>query len=144
MEFPLAKFRILYPQFAEVADAVVLVLSEKALCFMQDCGGDCTEQLWMLMVAHMLQLRANQDSGNAQPGAVVSASINNVSVSFAAPPAGTSADHWLGLTPFGLEYLALAAGCKATAKAGFYVGSMPERAAFRSVGGRFPRRGRSW
>lgn len=144
MDFPLATFRILYPQFDAVEDAVVGAVATSALCYLGECGGDCYEQLWMLAVAHMLQLRANQSSGSAAPGAVVSAGIDKVSVSFAAPPAGTASDHWFNLTPFGMEYLALASKCKATASAGFYVGSMPERAAFRSVGGRFPRGGRSW
>lgn len=142
--FPLARFRILYPMFDGVESEVVLAVAEAAICYMGRCGGDCEDQLWMLLVAHMLQLRADQDAGNGKPGAVVSASINNVSVSFATPPAGSAADHWFGLTPFGQQYLALAARCAATIGAGFYVGSMPERAAFRSVGGRFPRGGRSW
>ena len=144
MEFPLARFRILYPQFNGVQDDVVLALADSAKCYLAGCEGHCLEQLWMLMVAHMLQLRQNQDSGTAQPGAVVSASIDKVSVSFAAPPSGTSMDHWLGLTPYGLEYMALAARCTARGASPFYVGGMPERAAFRSVGGRFPRGGRSW
>lgn len=143
-DFPLAKFRVLYPAFDEVADEVVLAVAELGECFLSKCDESCTEQAWMLITAHMLYLRGKEEAGESQPGAVTSASIDRVSVSFAAPPAGTSEDFWFGMTPYGQQLLALLTRCRAGSASPFYVGSMPERAAFRSVGGRFPRGGRSW
>lgn len=139
MEFPLAKFRILYPQFSAVDDDVVLVIAEQAECFISLYGCACSGQLWMLMVAHMLQLRANAESGNATPGAIASASIDKVSVSFSAPSSSSSWNHWLNLTSFGQQFLALDNRCNV---GGGYAGNFPERPAFRNAGGRFPRRGR--
>lgn len=140
-DFPLDKFRILYPTFAKVAADVVLAVADQALCFMSERGCECNDQLWMLMVAHLLQLREAAAGGNAGTGAVVSASIDKVSVSFAQPPASGSWGHWLGMTPWGAQFAALMARCSA---GGFFVGGLPERAAFRSVGGVFPRGGRVW
>src|SRR5690625_4262524 len=139
MEFPIAKFRILYQQFVAVADDVVLAFAEQAECFISLYGCECSDQLWMLMVAHMLQLRANAESGNAAPGAITSASIDKVSVSFAAPTSSSAWSHWLNLTPFGQQFLALDNRCNV---GGGYAGQFPARAAFRNAGGRFPRRGR--
>lgn len=144
MEFPIAKFRTLYPMFNDIDDETVLVVAELGECYLSKCNGACYEQAWMLVVAHMLALRAVQDDPDAPSGIVTSASIGSVSVSYAAPPAGTSEDHWFNLTPYGQQLLALLTKCKAGNGSPFYVGSMPERAAFRSVGGRFPRGGRSW
>lgn len=142
--FPLPKFRILYPVFNDVADDVITTLAELGECYLSQCNDICSDQAWMLVVAHMLTLRARENDGESQSGAITSASILGVSVSFAAPPAGTADDHWFNLTPYGQQFLALMAKCKSAASAPFYVGNMPERAAFRSVGGRFPRGGRSW
>lgn len=143
MDFPLAKFRILYPMFNSVEDNVVLTFAELGECYLSKCDDTCAEQAWMLVVAHMLYLRQKQEAGENQPGTITSATIDKVSVSFAAPPQGTSEDHWFNLTPYGQQLLALLAKCKKTNSAPFYVGSMPERSAFRSVGGRFSRGGRS-
>ncbi|MNJ79317.1 hypothetical protein D3C77_772930 [compost metagenome] len=49
--------------------------------------------------------------------------------------------YWLGMTPYGMQLMALLKVCTG---GGLYVGGLPERAAFRSVGGIFPRGGRLW
>jgi len=140
MDFPLAKFRILFPMFSAVPDDVVLVVAEWAQCYTSGRGCQCNAQLWMLITAHLLQLRLNAESGNGgAPGALASATIDKVSVSFQAPPATDSWSHWLNLTPYGQQFLALSKSCTA---GGVSVGGLPERAAFRNVGGLSIRGGR--
>lgn len=138
-QFPIDKFKIMYPMFKDVNDDLIGYVADDALCYMNGCGGDCFEQLWLLLVAHMLHLRKQSETGSSQSGAIVSAAIDKVSVSFAAPPSGSDAKHWFNLSPFGQQYLVLQKRCGSPV---FYVGGLPERSAFRSVGGRFPNRGR--
>lgn len=139
--FPLETFRTLYPQFDLVPAATVNAVADQALCLVDAIGCECDETLWLLMVAHLLAIQASASSGGAT-GPVASATVGGVSVSFQAPPYGTSAyKFWLMGTPYGAQLLAMLARCSA---GGVYVGGSPERAAFRRVGGSFPNRGRTW
>lgn len=134
--FPLEKFRLLYPQFAEVSDETVEAQAEMALCFAGARGCSCSSQMWMLLTAHLLQLAANMAAnGGGVSGPVTSSSIGKVSVSFAAPPVGTDWNYWLSLSPYGTQFAALYQACNTAS----YVGGRAERAGFRVVGGRFPR-----
>lgn len=139
MAFVLATFRELYPQFDDVSDDVVELTATQALCYIgSTCADDCAIYL---MVAHLLQLAANA-SNNLPGGQITSASIDKVSVTVAqAPGSNNSYTYWLNSTAYGQQLAALLARC---AVGGTYVGGLPERAAFRSVGGIFPRRGRVW
>lgn len=138
--FDLAAFRVLYPQFDSVADATVEAVAVKALCFVGDTGCECDDTAWFLMVAHLLQIQTAAAAGGSGSGPVASATVGGVSVSFQAPPYGTSAyKFWLFSTPYGSQLAALLARCSA---GGLYVGGAPERAAFRRAGGSFPNRGR--
>lgn len=140
MIFPLKKFRLLFPQFDQYADDLVLAVSDWAQCYASGRGCKCSEQMWLLMTAHLLWLRLQSESGNAgQSGAIASASIDKVSVSFQAPTATDSWAHWLNMSPFGQQFMALLKVCNA---GGFYVGGNPERDAFRNVYG--IRGGRRW
>lgn len=139
MEFPLATFRLLYPQFAAVSDEVVLAVTQQALCYTAERACSCTESMWLLMVAHLLQLAANAMAGGGAGAQLASASIDKVSVSFSVPPATDSWSYWLNGTPYGQQFSALMKRC---ASGGAYVGGSRERAGFRIVGGRFPSRGR--
>lgn len=134
-DFPLAKFRILYPQFAAVSDEVVGVVAEQAACYIGLYCSDCDEQGWMMLVAHMLFLRDAIAGGTITPGAVQSATIGSVSVSFQAAPSGDSWTFWLNQSPYGQQLAALIAACFGGLQ---YVGGSPERSGFRTVGGRFP------
>ncbi len=138
-DFPVPKFRLLYPQFETVSDELLEAVAEEALCFITTCGGSCNESMWMLVVAHMLQLRFDAEDGGVAPGALASATVDKVSVSFSAPTSASAWSHWLNLTPFGQQFSVLHNRCNV---GGRYAGQFPERAAFRNVGGRFPRRGR--
>lgn len=143
MEFPLERFRLLYPQFSLVPDAVVLAWAEEARCLLtgRDCG--CEDSEWMLLTAHFLALNGfDQTPGDGTVGNVASASIDKVSVSFVAPPPGDDWSYWLGATRYGKMLLALLAVCRKRNSLPLYAGSLPERAAFRSVYGVFPGRGR--
>ena len=126
--------------FDSVPDATVQAAATSALCLIGQDGCDCDVQMWQLMVAHLLYIQGQVATGNGGAGAVTSATIDKVSVSFAAPPFGTSAyKFWLFKSPYGGQLLAMLDRCS---KGGVYVGGLPERSAFRSVGGVFPGRGR--
>lgn len=138
--FDLSAFRAAYPVFDSVPDATVQAAATSALCLIGQDGCDCDVQQWQLMVAHMLYIQGQVATGNGNAGAVTSATIDKVSVAFAAPPFGTSAyKFWLFKSPYGSQLLAMLDRCS---KGGVYVGGLPERSAFRSVGGVFPGRGR--
>lgn len=132
MDFPLTQFHLMFPQFSELSDDVVLAASVWALCYAQANTCECGEQTWQLLTAHILALRAASEAGNTTSGAIQSASIDKISVSFAAAPVGDGWTHWLNLSPFGMQFLALSRACSS---GGLYVGGLPERAGFRSVGG---------
>ena len=138
--FDLSAFRTAYPVFDSVPDATVQAAATSALCLIGQDGCDCDVQMWQLMVAHLLYIQGQVATGNGNAGAVTSATIDKVSVAFAAPPFGTSAyKFWLFKSPYGGQLLAMLDRCS---KGGVYVGGLPERSAFRSVGGVFPGRGR--
>ncbi|MDE9446789.1 DUF4054 domain-containing protein [Xenorhabdus bovienii] len=137
--FPLKSFRVLRPQFNAVPDDEVLIIAESALNYFSPCRGVCTNELWMLVVAHMLDLNQKIAQGESPTGVVTAATIGSVNMSFTAPPVGSNTSHWFNLTPFGQQYLALLNRC---GRAPFYVGGGGERSAFRGVGGRFPNGGR--
>ncbi|MDE1483407.1 DUF4054 domain-containing protein [Xenorhabdus bovienii] len=137
--FPLKSFRVLYPQFDAVPDDEIFIISQSALNYFSSCRGVCTDELWMLVAAHMLQLRQWIAQGESPTGVVTAATIGSVNVSFTAPPVGSNTSHWFNLPPFGQQYLALLNRC---GRAPFYVGGGGERSAFRGVRGRFPNRGR--
>lgn len=138
--FDLSAFRTAYPVFDSVPDATVEAAATSALCLIGQDGCDCDVQMWQLMVAHLLYIQGQVATGNGNAGAVTSATIDKVSVAFAAPPFGTSAyKFWLFKSPYGGQLLAQLDRCS---KGGVYVGGLPERSAFRSVGGVFPGRGR--
>lgn len=143
MTFPLAQFRLLYPVFAAVPDDTVLAWAEQARCLLAEQACGCEDSAWMLLTAHMLALNGLGGAGDT-PGAIgsiASATIDKVSVSFAQNPgASDSWSFWLASTPWGRQLAALLARCRAGSSG--YVGGLPERAAFRSVGGIFPTRGR--
>lgn len=138
MTFDLPTFRSLYPAFAGVSDAAVTVAAGQAACYIDStCADDCAIYL---MVAHLLQLAANAATGKPG-GQITTATIDKVSVTVVQAPGTTSYTYWLNSTPYGQQLAALLARCAA---GGTHVGGLPERAAFRSVGGLFPRGGRVW
>jgi hypothetical protein len=143
-DFDIAAFRVKFPAFADEViypDATIQSAADDALCFFTEHACACSDLLWQLITAHLLQLRTAAAAGGGGTGMVTSASIDKVSVSITAPPAADGYTYWLTMSPYGLQAMALLSGCGA---GGLYVGGRPERSAFRSVGGGFPNRGRFW
>lgn len=138
MAFDLSVFRELYPAFATASDAAVSAAAGQAACYIgTTCADDCAIYL---MVAHLLA-NAQKIALGQQTGQVTSATVDKVAVTVAQAPGTDSYRYWLNGTPYGQQLLALLARC---AVGGAYVGGSAERAAFRSVGGVFPRGGRIW
>lgn len=136
MTFPLDLFRKLYPQFCSIDDELIIHLADSADCYMNTCLKEhCYDNALMLIVAHMLQLRANAES-NPSGNQIASATIDKVSVSYAVNQSGNDTKDWFSLTPFGKEFLVLMQRKCGSVR---YVGGYPERSGFRIVGGRFPR-----
>jgi len=141
--FDISAFRSAFPAFAsETAypDALITAQSEMGLCYINPEGMNCCGELaWQLVTAHLLYINA-QIAGESSPqGQVSSASVGSVSVSITPPPTKGGFAYWLGMTPYGLQLVALLKKCSV---GGAYIGGKPERAAFRSVGGLFANGGR--
>lgn len=135
--FDLAKFRILFPQFNAVSDEVVTTVAEQAICYIPNIStGNCGVELLNLMVAHLLALREQIETGGGK--ALTGATMGGVSVSLAQPAKADDRKTWLFMTPFGQQYLALENKCiKGLASAGLYFGAFPEGKGFRKIGGGF-------
>lgn len=119
MSFPTADFKALYPAFSEDCSKVIELIAEQALAYVpKKCKG-VYQQLWLAATAHMMHLRHDAESGSSKAGAVSSASVGGVSVSFATAPANTSQKAWFSITPYGLEFLALRARCSSPVR---YIG----------------------
>lgn len=143
--FDVAAFRVAFPQFADPTAfpnvwlqaqfdvATGFVSNEIYGCMTVAIQTYCLQ----LMTAHLLAIGVIIASGNytGTPGIVTGSKVGDVSVTLAQPPYGTDDwRYWLMLTPYGAQLLAL---LSAQAVGGFYIGGLPERAAFRKVGGIF-------
>lgn len=136
-------FRKQFPQFANVqcfSDeqlqgwfiiASVYISAEDCSCFA--LTGPARVQGLYLMTAHMGAL-FDMALNSETPGVLKSATIDKVSVTVEPPPSQSAFQWWLGLSPYGQQLLAL---LTLAGVGGFYVGGLPERAAFRRVGGGF-------
>ena len=131
-----ATWRGQYPEFAGLVDATVTAyVSMASVHLSPDDGlilsGSAVDLALGLMTAHIAKLMTMAAAGNS--GApVTSASEGAVSVSMVAPPAKSGWQFWMAQTPYGQMLWALLA---ATTAGGFVVGGLPERSAFRKVGG---------
>lgn len=135
----LDKFRTAFPEFANVTaypDARLELWWQAVICAMDDAAmcDDCAETYFYLMLAHIAKLMTKAATGSAQVGAKTSATIDKVSVAYAAPPYKDGWEYWLSQTPYGIELWALLG---MLAVGGLYIGGRPETRGFRKVGGRF-------
>lgn len=139
-----AAFRALFPQFADPAkypDAALSIQYGMATSYVSaDTYGDMpvaarTNALY-LMTAHLLALGViiAQNNYTGQVGIVQGAVVDHVQITLTPPPVKSEWQWWLNTTPYGAQLLGL---LQAQAAGGFYVGGLPERAAFRKVGGVF-------
>lgn len=140
----LVTFRARFPQFADETafpDATIEGQFDLAACYVSpdtygDMSAHCRTQALYLMTAHLLALGAIIASGNytGQPGIVINSRVGDVQVQLQPPPERGQWRYWLNLTPYGTQLVAL---LDAQAVGGFFVGGLPERAAFRKVAGIF-------
>ena len=137
-----AAFRALFPQFADPVkwpDAALSIQFGAATGYVSaDTYGDMpvaarTNALY-LMTAHLLALGViiAQNNYSGQVGVVQGAVVDHVQITLTPPPVKSQWQWWLNTTPYGAQLLGL---LDAQAAGGFYVGGLPERAAFRKVGG---------
>lgn len=106
-------------------------------CPCRNLSGSSLQLAIDLLAAHLATLFGSPSTGveaGAQGGPVTNASIGSVSVGIMAPPVRDEWGFWLSQTPYGQQLLAL---FKVKSVGGFYVGGLPERSAFRKVGGTF-------
>ena len=139
-----AAFRALFPQFADPAkypDAALSIQFGAATGYVSaDTYGDMTvaarTNALYLMTAHLLAIGAiiAQNNYQGQVGIVTGAVVDHVQITLTPPPVKSQWQWWLNTTPYGAQLVAL---LQAQAVGGFYVGGLPERAAFRKVGGIF-------
>ena len=140
--FDVVLFRSQFPVFTNATTYPTPMLQmywDMAICYINDEGnygwlnGVCRQLALDLMTAHLTALSLLIVAGQV-PGLVQSATIDKVSVSLTPPPQPNQWQWWLGLTPYGQQLLAL---LQTRAVGGFYIGGLPERSAFRKVGGIF-------
>ena len=139
-----AAFRALFPQFADPVkfpDAALSIQFGLATGYVSaDTYGDMTvaarTNALYLMTAHLLALGViiAQNNYSGQVGVVQGAVVDHVQITLTPPPVKSQWQWWLNTTPYGAQLLGL---LEAQAGGGFYVGGLPERAAFRKVGGVF-------
>lgn len=143
----LAIFRTMFPQFADPTlfpDLLIQGQFNLATGFISpwpNCGGMSVEvqtTALYLMTAQLLYLGNIIAAGGSYTGAagvVTQAKIGDVSTQLAPPPYGSSEwRYWLNLSPYGQQLLAL---LEIQGVGGMYIGGLPERSAFRRVGGGF-------
>lgn len=88
-----------------------------------------------LMTAHLTQLNSMIVANNGAPIMIeTQAKIDKIAVTVQPPPSKNQWQYWLNTTPWGA---ALLAELQVASAGGWYIGGLPERAAFRRVGGGF-------
>lgn len=142
--FDVTTFRLLYPAFANATTFPDVYLSAQwtaatAYILKYDTcllNGEKLQLALNLMTAHLVQVNVLLANGGATPtiGVLTSATIDKVTITNMPPPATNGWKYWLATTPYGLQLWAL---LRAAANVGPYIGGLPERAAFRKVGGLF-------
>lgn len=140
----IAVFRAQFPQFANATafpDVLIQAQFDAATTYVSaDTYGDlplaARTYALNLMTAHLLALGAIIAQGNysGQGGVVIGSRVGDVQVQLQPPPARSQWAWWLNTTPYGAQLVAL---LEAQAVGGFFVGGLPERAAFRKVAGVF-------
>lgn len=148
MEYDDASFRAMFPEFSDTIKYPAVMIEQYfdlATIFISSDGSPCTglsgktlRAALNYMTAHLMVLSLQQSAAGSatsnQGGFETSASIGEISVSKLAPPAKDAWQYWLYQTPYGQALMALLG---ALAAGGLSVGGLPEREAFRKVGGVF-------
>lgn len=131
------KFRAMIPEFSDATkwpEVLLALYWDQAICVAENEGDDCTEMRLYLLMAHLLKIHQNVLMKNKQGGFVSASTIDKVSVTKVAPPSSDMFEWWLGQTTYGQQLLAM---LQIDGVGGLYVGGLPERLAFRKVGGEY-------
>ena len=138
----LAAFRQLFPEFTALSDTVITMYWTMAVVELgaEDgviLSGDKLQLALNLLTAHITKLYQMQQSsamtgGASLSGPITAASEGSVSATVAAPPIKSAWSHWLSMTPYGMQLRGL---LNIAAAGGLLIGGLPERSAFRKVGG---------
>jgi hypothetical protein len=137
MTFDPVAFQAAFPAFADTSTSAIQmwasIVDQSPMQSWFECAPLTQQQL---IVAHVGYLLANANSiGNSQGGgAVVSATEGSVSASFVAPPVKDGVEYYLSSSVYGQTLWAM---LRIGAAGGAYVGGLPERRAYRKVGGTF-------
>lgn len=139
--FDVTAFRTQFPEFANATtfpDATLQAYWDAATCYINPndfcyLNGDCLQLALNLMTAHLTQLSVQIAAGQT-PYLMQSATIDKVTVSLTPPPLKNQWQWWLSTTPRGMQLFAM---LQAKSIGGFYIGGLPETAAFRKVAGIF-------
>lgn len=138
MNFDVAAFRAAFPQFVDAIaypDGVILgwfAISQAYLGSSLALQGTTLTTAQQLLTAHIGALMSA--SGSSAMGAMQSASEGSVSASFAPPPIKSGLEYYLSGSTYGVQLWAL---LDVLSAGGQYIGGLPERQAFRKVGGVF-------
>lgn len=136
----IADFRLQFPAFSDVTAYPDALLNSK---FDISCDyispetfGDMstssrTHALY-LMMCHLMVIQTMIGANTGNVGVMQSAQVGGVNISLVPPPAKTAWKYWLNTTPYGLQLLSL---LELKSVGGFFVGGLPERSAYRKVGG---------
>jgi hypothetical protein len=146
--FNAALFREQFPAFADPAkypDAQIEAYWDMATMFIsaedspyRTLDGKRLATALNMLTAHLLFLGTNKSGGatgsSSKGGFTTSATVGEVSVSKLAPPASDGWQWWLAGSDYGQMLWAL---LSVLSVGGLSVGGLPEREAFRKVGGVF-------
>ncbi|CNH75861.1 Uncharacterised protein [Yersinia pseudotuberculosis] len=140
IDISVVEFRERFPAMSDVIvfpDGLILHQSAMAQCFISvgpTLRGDCYQMAIYLMTAHLVWSDYLIRQGQTTAGIVTGATVSKVSVSITPPPSGSAWQFWLSTSPYGLQLWAF---LNIKSAGGAYIGGLPERTAFRKVGGVF-------
>lgn len=122
LTFDVAAFKLAYPAFNTVDNAVLQGYWNSATCFVSPLNfgwlyGACRQQAINLMTAHLAALAA-LIAGGETPQVLTSAQVDKVSVGMEPPPSTNQWGWWLNTTPYGMQLNAL---LQAKSVGGLYV-----------------------
>lgn len=142
MIFTQDEFKTMFPEFSNVSEAYLELMSEQAECFVNKCQCKCGKLILMLMTAHLLFIFKNTEEDSLN-GVITNATIDKVSVALKTLDTQDSWVFWLNQSTYGQTLLAL---IKFNTAGGYYMtgrSGVSERSAFRGAGGVFPNNGRA-
>ena len=139
--FDVTQFREQYPEFAnpiDYTDARLQYYFDLATCYISDqvCGRlseGCRRQALYMMTAHLAKVLDPSDGQN-NSYLMQSATEGQISVTVSQFPDRTQWAAWLNTTSYGKSLLSL---LSVASFGGYIFGGLPERSAFRKVGGVF-------